>query len=549
MHSDDNSTDLERHLAKELNHHADLNDPQCNSNTTISMRDEKLATELAAPLEALRKLKNALQPEPAKGEAPEVPGFAYRGELGRGGMGIVMRAYDSALEREVAIKFLASELSVNPRSRERFLKEARALAKLRHPNLVAVHAAGEVGGRPYFAMELVQGTSLDRAILRAKKGDGGAIPTDPSARSKILTRVFSEITDALASVHRSGLLHRDIKPANLLIATDGTARLADFGISADRRNDEDGGDSGTLRYLPPERLTAGITEDGPRADVYALGLTMIESLTLAPAFPQKAAAELRAAVLAGIVTLPPHTTKGVDARLLAIALKAASRNAADRYSDAAEMLFAIRELDKSSGFPIPKTVFLAGAAFLLISAGIGIAAMMGAFQRTPLRPQNNNNAINNRPDRNNTFLQPNDPRDRRENFGPGPNRNNPNRPRNPLPGDADLLNIILPTIHRLLQFSQEKNWNEFLNERDRFIDDIDDDSPPCRLVKAWVLALQESPDRERARAIATEIGQSPNGQLQIPQPIEKVRAQLLDYLDGKSPLPSPNGLFPGRRGR
>ncbi|MFN0205137.1 MAG: serine/threonine-protein kinase [Planctomycetota bacterium] len=523
MRSDENSTDLEENLARELNIHADVNNPNIN----IPLRGEKTASELADPLEALRKLKNALQPARAKGDAPEVPGFAYRGELGRGGMGIVMRAYDAALEREVAIKFLAFELSVNSEARERFLKEARALAKLRHPNLVAVHSAGEVDGRPYFAMELVQGTSLDRAIQRAKKGDGGAIPTDPAARSKILARVFSEITDALASVHRSGLLHRDIKPANLLIATDGTARLADFGISADRRNDHDGGDSGTLRYLPPERITAGVTEDGPRADVYALGLTMIESLTLTPAFSQKNTPELRAAILAGISTLPPHTTKGIDARLLAIPLKAASRNAADRYADAAEMLFAIRELDKSPGFPIPKTFFLAGAAFLLISAGVGIAAMMGAFQRPPLREPREGPARDN-------FG--------RDNFSGGPNRNIPNRPRNPVPNDPDRLNVIMPAINRMIQFSQEKNWDAFLRERDHFIDNIDDDSPPCRVVKAWVLALQESPDPDRARGVAMDIGQHP-----LPQPVEKFRIQLLDFLDGKPLPPLPNG--PPRRNR
>jgi serine/threonine protein kinase len=533
---DESTTELEEQLARELE--ARLHD----TGVGAPPRSGAAAPAgLAAQFDALRKIQKALETTHAAVELPEIPGFSYRGELGRGGMGIVMKAYDAALEREVAIKFLAPELSAQSESRDRFLKEARALARLRHPNLVAVHTAGEVQGRPFFAMELVQGTSLDRAIQRARQGDGGALPLDARERSTTLARLFVEITDALASVHRAGLLHRDIKPANILIASDGTARLADFGISADRRNFDGGGEAGTLRYMPPERIAGGGGEDGPRADVYALGLAMIEALTLKPAFPQQNIAELRAAILAGLPPFPPDATRGLDARLLNIARRAAARNAADRFADAAEMSALLRDLRGRSAFPVPRALLIGAAALLLIAAGIGIATIMGAFR--PSGPPGPNNRIAGRPDGLRPGDDPRSPRDARDFPGPpGPDRNNNRRPpRGPSPGEPDRLTALLPTFNRIAQCAADQNWPAFLDERDRFLEDFDDDTPPCRLLKAWILALQQNPDRPRAREILAELQNVP-----MPQPVEKFKLQLNDYLDGRIPAPVPGGPPPRR---
>ncbi|MBI3820904.1 MAG: serine/threonine protein kinase [Planctomycetes bacterium] len=530
LQNDDPPTELEETLAREL-------EPRISSAESGAARPE-----LAPPIEALAKLREALAPI-ANFKIPEVPGFHIRGELGRGGMGIVMRAYDAALEREVAIKFLSPEFAEDNKSRERFLREARALAKVRHPNLVAVHTAGEIDGRPFFVMEMVEGTSLDRAIAKARRGEGGVLPVEARARSKVVSRIFIETAEALAAVHRAGLLHRDVKPANILISTDGSARLADFGISIDRRAAADGGGSGTLRYLSPERVSNALGEEDARGDVYALGLSMIEALTLHPPFLQKTPAELRTAILAGPgPTAPPP---GVDAKLLEVAVRASARNAADRFPDAAEFARALRELANRNRL-FTKYILIAGAAAALVAAGFGIAALTGAFRGAPpdplnARPPGDFNNINNRRQRNAREFGP----------PPGPNgeRGGPQGEWDP-PGIGGLpaelqeeLRINFPVIPRLRQFSAEKDWDAFHHEANRILEHPNN-NVSGKILRAWIYALQEKPEPEKARAIVNEIPPPADGN--IGNPIERQRHEILDFLDGRAgPIRPP---FP-REGR
>ena len=178
-----------------------------------------------------------------EGFAPgsEIGGYRIGSLLGRGGMGVVYRAHDLALDRPVALKLLAPELADDVRFRERFLRESRLAASLDHPAIVPIFDAGQSGQQLYIAMRLVDGTDL-KALLRA---EGKLEP------AKAL-RLIEPVAQALDTAHARGLLHRDVKPSNVLIDNDGHCYLADFGLS--RRLSEvdavgDGRSIGTIDYV------------------------------------------------------------------------------------------------------------------------------------------------------------------------------------------------------------------------------------------------------------------------------------------------------------
>jgi len=190
--------------------------------------------------------------------------------IGRGGMGVVYRAYDLRLKRMVALKLMAPELALDQRFRERFSREAELAMSLEHPNVVPIHDAGDIDGRLYLAMRYVEGTDL-RALLHAE----GALD---QARA---LAICSQVANALDAAHANGLVHRDVKPSNVLLDASEHVYLADFGLT--RRLDEQGGPAGegrsvgTPAYLAPEQIEGGQV-DG-RADVYALGCLLYECLT------------------------------------------------------------------------------------------------------------------------------------------------------------------------------------------------------------------------------------------------------------------------------
>jgi hypothetical protein len=190
-------------------------------------------------------------------------------ELGAGGMGTVYRARDTRLGRVVALKLLADELGADPSFRARFVREARTLASLNHPGIVALYDFGEDDGQLFIAMELVEGTQLDVAT---------PMESDRAARIAI------QLCEAVAYAHGRGVVHRDIKPANLLLGPDDTVKLADFGIA--RLHSEHGAGhsltgslaaAGTPHFMAPEAL-AGAPPD-PRMDVYSLGVLLFQMLT------------------------------------------------------------------------------------------------------------------------------------------------------------------------------------------------------------------------------------------------------------------------------
>src|SRR5438067_441195 len=211
--------------------------------------------------------------EPLVVVGTELAGYRIESLLGRGGMGVVYRARDLALERNVALKLLAPELAQDVRFRDRFLRESRLAASLDHPAIVPVFDAGEVAGQLYIAMRLVEGTDL-KALLR---GEGKLEPARALA-------IVSQVADALDAAHERGLVHRDVKPSNVLLDARGHAYLADFGLS--RRLGEVAAalgatqSLGTVDYVSPEQIR-GEELDG-RADLYSLGCLLHECLTGEP---------------------------------------------------------------------------------------------------------------------------------------------------------------------------------------------------------------------------------------------------------------------------
>jgi len=156
-----------------------------------------------------------------------IGGYRLIRELGRGGMGTVYEAHSEALDRRVALKVVRGDLSSSPEALERFQLEARAAARLRHPNIVGVYEVGEHRGLPFLVLEFVDGRSLRGRLDAAERGD------EPPLTPRDAARLLEPIARALYAAHSQGILHRDIKPANILLAKDGTPRVADFGLARD----------------------------------------------------------------------------------------------------------------------------------------------------------------------------------------------------------------------------------------------------------------------------------------------------------------------------
>jgi serine/threonine protein kinase len=206
-------------------------------------------------------------------------GYRIEGLIDRGGMGVVYRATDVDLDREVALKIIAPEHTQNPDAVARFKSEARLAASIEHANIVPIHRGGEADGVLYLAMRLVPGTNLRQII------DQGPLPMDR------IRRVTTQVADALEAAHARGLVHRDVKPANIMLTGDGKHEhvyLTDFGLTKRLGTagslTRTGGWVGTPDYVAPEQIQAGKI-DG-RADVYSLGCVLYEMLTGSVAFPR-----------------------------------------------------------------------------------------------------------------------------------------------------------------------------------------------------------------------------------------------------------------------
>ena len=273
--------------------------------------------------------------------APVLGGrYQLRGVLGSGGMAVVRDAWDTRLDRPVAVKVLHAGAHADAAAKQRFVEEARAAASLNHPNIVAVHDSGEHDGTSYIVMERLPGNSLADAIA------AGPLP------QPLVRRVIGDVLGALAAAHDAGILHRDIKPANILFTPGGVVKLSDFGIAKSAGVDltTDGQVVGTMAYLSPGRVAgeAATVAD----DLYSVGVVGYEALTGRRPFGQENVAALARSILDQ--RPPPITALRPDADpvLAGVLMRAMERDPAQRFSSARQMRAALEHAAPPVGAPV-----------------------------------------------------------------------------------------------------------------------------------------------------------------------------------------------------
>ncbi|HLE71289.1 MAG TPA: serine/threonine-protein kinase, partial [Vicinamibacteria bacterium] len=271
-------------------------------------------------------------------------------ELSRGGMGIVYRALDVKLEREVAVKILPPELVRDEERKRRFLQEARAAASLKHPNIAVIHEVDEVDGVTFLVMELIEGEKLSDRLARERL---------PFSRALALA---VEVADGLSRAHERGIVHRDLKPANIMVTEDGHAKIIDFGLAklieplheltseletAAKVETRAGQVMGTLAYMSPEQARGRKIDH--RSDLFSLGIVLYEMLTGAAPFTAASAAELPHAII-------HDSPKPLGASLHAptapeiqrIVNKCLAKDPGDRYQNARDLFIDLRDVKRDS---------------------------------------------------------------------------------------------------------------------------------------------------------------------------------------------------------
>ncbi len=255
--------------------------------------------------------------------------------LGSGGMGSVYLAQDLGLGRKVAIKVLAPRFATDPAFAARFEREARATARLEHPNVVPVYAVGSHRDRPFIVMKALEGAPLSR-LLRERLADGR-----PPSREEVLS-LFAQLCGALGYLHAKGYVHRDVKPANVFVGTHGHVTLLDFGVlhdAAAERLTLAGTQLGTPCYAAPEQLR-GDPEIDPRADVYALGVMLFEVLAQRLPYSGEPTTLLRQQEQATAPALD-SLVPGLPAAVAAVARRALSPSPDQRFASALELASAL----------------------------------------------------------------------------------------------------------------------------------------------------------------------------------------------------------------
>jgi WD40 repeat protein/serine/threonine protein kinase len=303
----------------------------------------ELLPEVRSELERLRRLErevDAMFPsgEPRDGagpaalaiaEVPTIAGYDVQAVLGRGGMGVVYRARHLRLDRPVALKMLLAGPYAGPDERERFQREAEAVARLRHANIVQLYDAGDLDGRPYFTMEFVEGGSLAQKI--------GGMP-QPARHSAAL---LVQVAEAVHFAHQNGIVHRDLTPANVLLADDGTPKVTDFGLAHRLEGGAgltlSGVAMGTPSYMAPEQARGEKGAVGPATDVYALGAILYDMLTGRPPFRAETSTGTLQQVLHDDPVLPSRLNPAVSRDLETICLKCLHKEPQRRYATAADL--------------------------------------------------------------------------------------------------------------------------------------------------------------------------------------------------------------------
>jgi eukaryotic-like serine/threonine-protein kinase len=266
---------------------------------------------------------------PTETPLPTIPGHDVLDVLGRGGIGIIYRARHLKLNRIVALKMLLSGEYASRLEVERFTREARAIAALQHPNIVQIYDVGEVDGRAYFTMEFVGGGFL-----------GQRQPGVPQ-RAKYSASVIETLARAIHAAHLAGIVHRDLKPGNILLASDGTPKITDFGLARHLEGLPDLtiglARIGTPSYMAPEQVAGKPGTVGPAADIYGLGAILYQLLTGRPPFRSETLSETQRQLLAEEPVSPSRLNAKVPRDLETICLKCLQKDPTQRYESAAAL--------------------------------------------------------------------------------------------------------------------------------------------------------------------------------------------------------------------
>jgi serine/threonine protein kinase/Flp pilus assembly protein TadD len=325
-------------------------------------RHPPLADVLRQMLPALRAVHLPDADPPATTIVPEGPlgDFRIVREVGRGGMGVVYEAVQISLGRRVALKVLPFAAALEARHLQRFKNEAQAAAQLHHQHIVPVYAVGCERGLHFFAMQFIEGRTL-AAVIAGLHSEPPAAPARPDTLPvagllteraprpqelfRSMARLGLQAAEALEHAHQEGIVHRDVKPANLLVDAKGNLWVTDFGLA--RLHNETGltgsGDLlGTLRYMSPEQALGYPAVVDPRTDVYALGATLYELLTLRPVFDGRDRQELLRRIAAEEPCPPRRLNPAVPAELEIIVGKALEKEPAARYATAQDLADDLR---------------------------------------------------------------------------------------------------------------------------------------------------------------------------------------------------------------
>jgi serine/threonine protein kinase len=301
-------------------------------------------------------------------------------KIGAGGMGEVYLAEDTQLNRQVALKFLSFHLCQDADCRTRFKREAQAAAKLNHPNIVTIHEVSEFNGRPFFAMEHVQGQSL-RELIKAKE-----LPIERVIELAI------QICEGLHKAHQSGIVHRDVKPANILIDADGRAKILDFGLASVAGTNhltKTGSTLGTIGYMSPEQVRGEQVDH--RTDIFSLGVVLYEMITGKSPFK----GDNDTATSRNIIDHDPEPLAryktGVDAELQRIISKALQKDRALRYQHTDELSADLKSVrstgETSAATRAPSRSTLSKRKWAYLVAGLAILAIAFVLLKTyVLRP-------------------------------------------------------------------------------------------------------------------------------------------------------------------
>jgi serine/threonine protein kinase/tetratricopeptide (TPR) repeat protein len=316
-------------------------------------------------------------------------------KIGEGGMGEVYRAHDERLDRDVAIKVLPTSVAQDPERIARFEREAKAVAKLDHPNILAIHDFGTDQGVTYAVTELLDGQNLRQSI-----------PASGMSWQKVV-EMGAAIADGLAAAHGKGIVHRDLKPENVFVTSDGRVKILDFGLARVREPVEEEAETatltpagtvpgtvmGTMGYMSPEQLR-GEPSDA-RSDIFALGCVLYEMLSGKAAFVRKSAAETSAAILGEEPERVSSTGIALPAEVERSVHRCLEKSPDARFQSASDLAYNIKSISTDQVVPLPsrrrrkRTVVFVAAAAVMIAAfavllGTGLVDLSGSGADKPV---------------------------------------------------------------------------------------------------------------------------------------------------------------------